>query len=209
MKRIEYTSVVEEVINAIIHGIGVIASVVGLIVLMIHAHNTGDPNRFWGLFVFGVTAVILYLSSTLFHSFMFTRASKVLKVFDYSAIALFIAGSYTPIALVTLKSNLGWLLLVGVWVLTIFGVLWRIFGVHKDEVSLALYLLTGWLVMIFIKPLMQNMSHTALMMLLVGGLAYTVGTIFLQWKKLTFNHGIWHLCVLTGSVCHFVMMMHM
>ena len=208
MTRVNYTSKAEEIFNAISHGIGAIAGIAGFIVLMFHAKNSGPPTRFWGLFIFGVTLILLYLTSTLFHSLTFTRAFKVFKILDYTAIAIFIAGSYTPIALVTLKNYSGWILLIGVWVLTIFGVLWRIFGVHKDTVSLVLYLLTGWLVVIFIKPLFHQLPLTALIMLFAGGLFYTVGTIFFQWRKLTFNHGIWHVCVMMGSICHFVMMMY-
>jgi hemolysin III len=207
MVRINQTSVGEEIFNAISHGVGALAGVVGLIFLMIRAHDHWQANRFWGLLVFGITLIFMYLMSTLYHSLIFTKAKKVFKILDYSAIALFIAGSYTPIALVGLKGNLGWILLIGVWALTITGILWRIFGRHKDKVSLGLYLLTGWLIMFFIKPLAQNLPHLALVMLIAGGVAYTVGTVFFQWKKLVFNHGIWHLLVLTGSICHFVVMM--
>ena len=207
MLRSNYTSVPEEIFNAISHGIGALASIIGFVVLIIHARMSGQPVKFWALVTFGITMIILYLSSTLFHSLMFTRAQKIFKTIDYSAIALFIAGCYTPIAVVTLKDNFGWLLLLGVWTLTIIGVFWRIFGVKKDEVSLILYLLTGWLVMIYIKPLAQHLSSTALLTLILGGLFYTIGTIFFQWKKLVFGHGIWHLCVLGGSVCHFIMML--
>ena len=208
MVRINYTSVNEEIFNAVSHGIGALAGIVGFVVLMLHVQRAGQPDRFWGFFIFGTTLIFLYLISTLFHSLMFTRASKVLELLDYSAIALFIAGSYTPIALITLKSNFGLYLLIGVWVLAIVSILWRIFGIQKDKVALILYLFTGWLIVVFIKPLTQQLPHSALLLLIIGGVSYTVGTIFFQWRKLTFNHGIWHIFVLVGSVCHFLTMLY-
>ncbi|MCX6732229.1 MAG: hemolysin III family protein [Candidatus Roizmanbacteria bacterium] len=203
------TSIPEEVFNSISHGVGALAGIVGFIFLMVHAHNTNNPYRFFGLLIFGVTLIILYLTSTLFHSLTFTKAYKVFKILDYSAIALFIAGSYTPIALVTLKNSYGLFLLIGVWVLTIIGVLWRIFGPNKENVSLILYLLTGWLLILFIKPLIQLLPPIALYLLFIGGASYTIGTIFFRFKIMPFNHGIWHLFVLGGSVCHFIMMMYL
>jgi len=181
--------------------------IAGFIILMIHVHNHWQAGRFWGMLVFGITLILMYLTSTLYHSLIFTRAKRVFKTLDYTAISLFIAGSYTPLALVTLKGGAGWLLLAGVWVLTITGVLWRIFGVYKDKVSLGIYLATGWLAIFFIKQITQQLSLLAVWMLFVGGISYTMGTVFFQWRKLRFNHGIWHIFVLVGSFCHFMVMM--
>ncbi len=197
----------EEIFNAVSHGAGALAGIAGLIILMIHVHNHWQTGRFWGLLVFGVTLILMYLMSTLYHSLIFTRAKKVFQILDYSAIAVFIAGSYTPIAVVTLKDNGGWWLLAGVWGLAIAGILWRLFGVYKEKVLLSLYLLTGWLIVMFIKPLSGRLSLTAMILIIMGGLAYTVGTVFFKWRKLKFNHGIWHLLVLGGSVCHFLAIM--
>ena len=184
MTRVNYTSVKEEIFNAISHGIGALAGIVGFIILMIHAHSIGDSNRFWGFLIFGITLILLYLTSTLFHSLTFTRAYKVFKILDYSAIALFTAGSYTPIALVTLRNNFGPFLLIGVWVLTVFGVLWRIFGKYKDQVSLILYLFTGWLLVLFIKPLSQQLSPLAFSLLFIGGIGpnrRNIGLFQMEW----------------------------
>ena len=208
MVRKNRTSVGEEIFNAISHGVGVLAGMVGLVVLLVRLQGNWNSLRFWGWLVFGVTLILMYLMSTLYHSLMFTRARRVFKWIDHTTIGLFIAGSYTPLALVTLRDNHGWLLLVGVWLLTIMGILWRIFGVYKDQVSLALYLISGWMAMLMIKPLVHHLPAVALYLMVIGGLSYTIGTIFYKWKSLAFSHGIWHMFVLVGSICHFFTMMY-
>ena len=206
MSRINDTSVGEEIFNAITHGVGALAGIIGFVFLIIHAYKSEDPYRFWGFLIFGVTLILLYLTSTLFHSLIFTRAKKVFKTLDYSAIALFIAGSYTPIALIPLRNYFGWALLVGVWLLALGSIVWRIFQAKREIISLVLYLLSGWLIIFFIKPLIQQVSPSTLILLVVGGLCYTIGTIFFRWKNLAYAHGIWHLFVLGGSMCHFMVM---
>ena len=207
MKRENDTSFIEEVFNALTHGLAAVAGIVGLVFLIVRGHALGGGYRLWSVVIFGVTLVLLYLASTLYHSLIFTRARHIFKKIDYTAIALFIAGTYTPIALIPLRTHHGWWLLGGIWALTIFGIIWRLFGVKKDAVSLALYLLTGWIMIVFIRPLSMQISQTALILLVLGGVSYTVGTIFYRWRRLAFNHMIWHLFVITGSVLHFLSIM--
>ena len=146
--------------------------------------------------------------STLLHSLSFTKALKVFKVLDHTAIFLFIAGTYTPFLLVTLQGTIGWSMLILVWSLTLIGIFLKVFFVHRFKViSTIAYILMGWIIIFAIKPLFQTMPPGGLTLLISGGLAYTLGTIFYSWKKLPFNHAIWHLFVLGGSACHFFSVM--
>ncbi len=207
MNRENYTSLIEEISNAITHGLGTIAGIVGLVFLILKALYQGGNYRFWSLLIFGTTLIFLYLASTLYHSLIFTKASKVFKKIDYIAISLFIAGTYTPIALIPMRHQHGPLLLSIIWILTIANITWQFVGKKKELVSLILYLITGWTMMLFIKPLSHEVSQTALIFLILGGVFYTIGTIFYRWNKLVFNHTIWHIFVILGTVCHFLTIM--
>ncbi len=192
----------EEVAGAITHGVGLVLSVVGLIVML--KISAGDPLRVTGGAVFGSTLVILYLSSTLYHSFSGPRMKSVLQIIDHSAIYLLIAGTYTPISLVTLHGPWGWSLLGVVWVMAMGGVIIKSVMRNNREhwISTALYLLMGWLVVIAAGPLIRSMPMGGLVLLVAGGLFYTGGVAFFAWKNLRYNHAIWHLFVLAGSTCH-------
>lgn len=192
----------EEVASAITHGVGLVLSIVGL-VIMLNA-SAGDPWRFAGGAIFGSTLVILYLSSTLYHSFSGPRTKSVLQVIDHSAIYLLIAGSYTPISLITLRGPWGWTLLCVVWSMAFAGVIIKaVMRNSRDHwISTALYLVMGWLVVFAAAPLMRSISPGGLALLVAGGLCYSGGVIFFVRKNLKYNHAIWHLFVLAGSVCH-------
>lgn len=181
----------------------------GLPVLLIFSAKSGHIEKIVGFSIFGATLILMYLTSSLFHSLSYTRAKNVFRILDHSSIFLFIAGTYTPFTLVTLKGSLGWILLTAVWVMAICGMLFKIFHIDKLKLSLVLYLSLGWMgVVVAAKPLVSYLPATGFTLLISGGILYTVGILFYIWKRLRFHHGVWHLCVLGGSVCHFAAMFY-
>ena len=165
-----------------------------------------DTYKLFAAAIFGTTLVLLYLSSTLYHALTSPRAKRVFQVIDHSCIYLLIAGSYTPLALVSLRGPWGWTILGVVWCLAVAGIVSKSFNRGKKDgrVSTLLYLAMGWLVVIAIKPILTNLHPGGIAWIVAGGLSYTLGTIFFAWEKLRFNHAIWHLFVLAGSLCHVV-----
>lgn len=195
----------EEIANAVTHGMGVIFSIVALVLLVMSATESGSTWNVTAVSVFGASMILLYLFSTLMHAIPHPRAKRVLQVFDHAGIYLLIAGSYTPFALVTLHGTLGWTLFGIVWGVAILGIVWKLFSTGKYMwVSNMTYLALGWICIIAIRPLYESLGHQGFMLLLAGGIAYSVGIVFYVWQKLPFNHAIWHLFVLAGSVFIFL-----
>ena len=196
----------EEIANAISHGIGALAALIGIPILISHCAKSGDLNTLISVFVFILTAFILYLTSTLYHSLPRNKAKPVFLILDNSAIFLLIAGTYTPFSLVVLKGSLGWLLFSLVWILACFGVTIKAIRLVKYPwISTTLYLAMGWLCLLVGKPLFTNLNSTSLTWLIAGGIAYTFGVVFFVLdEKVKYTHFIWHLFVLAGTVCHAV-----
>ncbi|MFZ5943097.1 MAG: PAQR family membrane homeostasis protein TrhA [Bacillota bacterium] len=195
----------EELFNSITHGIGALFSIAALVILVAYASIQGDPWRIVSFSIYGFTLFFLYLSSTLYHSVFHYRIKRILRIFDHSSIFLLIAGSYTPITLGLMRGVWGWVLFGLVWSLAIFGIILKIISLEKMKYfSLGLYILMGWLIVVAVKPMLAVAPAGLFMWLLAGGLIYTLGVIFYVWKKLPYNHGIWHLFVLGGSVTHFL-----
>ncbi len=197
-------SIGEEIANSITHGIGALLAIGGLATLVGFASLRGDAWHIVTSSIFGATLVLSYLTSTLYHSIPLEKTKRILRTLDHSAIFLLIAGTYTPFMLVNLRGPWGWAIFGAVWGIALTGIILKttIFGKIRF-VSTALYLLMGWIVIVAIKPLLAVMEQGGLQLLLCGGLAYTAGVIFYLWKKLPFNHAIWHLFVIAGSCCHF------
>ncbi|NOZ46695.1 MAG: hemolysin III family protein [Chlorobi bacterium] len=194
----------EEVFNSITHGIGVFLSIAALVLLIVKAVQSGDNWHIVSSVIYGSTLVLLYLASTLFHSFMFTSARNIFNILDHSAIYLLIAGTYTPFVLVSLRGPIGWTLFGIIWGLTAIGIVYKLFFLEKwRTLSTIIYIIMGWLIIFAIKPLLNSVPVGGLYWILAGGIFYTVGVIFYVWKKLYFSHVIWHLFVLAGSICHF------
>lgn len=194
----------EEFINVLSHGIGFLLSVAALSLMVVFASLDGDAWHIVGVSIFGSCLVILYLASTLFHWSVRPNLRKYLNVFDHSAIYLLIAGTYTPFLLVTLNGPWGWSLFGIIWGLAIAGVVFKLFFTGKyDKLSLMIYVLMGWLILIAIVPLIENLSTMGLVWLLIGGISYSIGAVFYLLNKLPFNHAIFHFWVLGGSICHF------
>lgn len=201
-------SLKEEIANSITHGLGVLFSIVTLTILLVYAIWDKNPISIVSFSIYGFCSICLYLASTLYHSFQKEKLKKILRIFDHSSIYLFIAGTYTPVTLLCLEGYWRVGILTAVWLIALFGIGFKIFTYKKFDkhnlLSLLLYLLMGWLVVIAIKPMLEMIPLGFLMWLLAGGLFYTVGTIFYVIKRIPFNHAIWHLFVLGGSVMHFL-----
>jgi hemolysin III len=201
----EYT-MLEEVANAVTHGIGALLSIAGLIALVMLAAVGGEVRDVVCLGLYGATLVLLYLVSTLYHCAPPGRIKRVLRLCDHAAIFLLIAGTYTPYTLLVLGGFWGWLLFGVVWSVAAFGVVFKVLCLHRGyaRLSVALYLGLGWIGVIAVGPIIEAMDGTGVMLLAVGGLAYTGGVAFYAWRSLPYNHAVWHLFVLTGSLCHFL-----
>ena len=194
----------EEIANSITHGVGLILSIAGLGVLIAFASRLGNAWHVVSCTIFATTLILQYTFSTLYHSIQLPRAKSVMRVLDHSAIFLLIAGSYTPFMLVNLRGTWGWTLFGIVWALALFGVLFQISLLRRWQgISLALYIGMGWVVVVAIKPMLGAVAPGGLILLLLGGLAYTSGVGFYLWKSLRYNHAIWHGFVLAGSILHY------
>ncbi|MCB9283148.1 MAG: hemolysin III family protein [Lewinellaceae bacterium] len=197
--------VLEERVNTITHGIGAGLSITALVLLLATCRDCG-AIRMVSFSVYGASLVLLYLASAIYHGVMAEKLKEVFARIDHSAIYLLIAGTYTPFTLLTLKGPWGWTLFGVIWGLAIIGVAYKLFF-YQDKyraISAVLYIGMGWLAIFAIKPLIQNLPTGGLIWLFAGGLSYSFGVIFYLWEKLPFNHGIWHLFVLGGSICHFI-----
>lgn len=195
----------EEIANAITHGIGWAGSIAALIALVAMALRRGSALHVTSVTVYGLTMVLLYAASTLYHGLTDPRAKRVFKVIDHSSIYLLIAGSYTPYTLITLKGPWGWSLFALVWVLAIVGVLLETLPVEPPKwVPMVIYLGMGWLVVVAIKPLLGSLPEGGLALLTAGGLAYTGGVAFYALKRVRYMHTVWHVFVLAGSLLQFL-----
>lgn len=194
----------EETLNAWTHGLGALLSLVGLAVLVFMASRHGDVWHIVSCSTYGVTLVLLFSSSTLYHSFRSERVKHIFRIIDHASIYLLIAGTYTPFVLVNLRGKWGWSFFGVVWGLALAGIVFQIFFVSRFRVLQTLiYLAMGWLAVIALKPLLTRVPLPGLVWLLAGGLSYTVGALFYLWKKLPFHHAVWHIFVLAGGVCHY------
>jgi hemolysin III len=190
--------------NSITHLLGSVLALIGFIFLVVRAALAGDPWKIVSFSIFGAMLVVLYTSSTLYHSIQ-GSSKKIFQKFDHSAIYLLIAGSYTPFTLVTLRGAWGWSLFGVVWGLAVIGILQDLlFAKRKSILSVVIYLLMGWIAMIAFRPLSLALPGAGMTWLVTGGLFYTVGIVFYALdKKFAHSHGIWHIFVLAGSICHY------
>ncbi|WP_202080101.1 PAQR family membrane homeostasis protein TrhA [Caldalkalibacillus salinus] len=199
----EYT-LKEEIVNAITHGIGFLLSIAALVFLVIYAAKDGTAWHVVTFSIYGATMIFLYLSSTLVHSFPRGKVKDIFEVFDHSAIYLFIAGTYTPFTLIVIDGPLGWTLLGIVWSIAIVGIIFKSFFVKKFLfLSTVLYLVMGWLVVTAWGPLTSTLPPAGIALLVIGGVAYTIGSIFYVWRGFPYHHAVWHLFVIGGSAAHF------
>ena len=197
-------SLAEEIANSITHGLGALLSVAGLTLLVTFAVQQQDIWRIVSFSIYGASMIILFMASTLYHSFQNPAVKKVFKTLDHCSIFLLIAGTYTPFLLVSMRGTVGWILFGLIWGLAALGITLKIvLGPKYQKLSVATYLLMGWMIVFASKELVVSLSIDGIYWLVAGGLSYTVGVVFYLWKKLPFNHAIWHMFVLAGSMCHF------
>ncbi|NLZ92510.1 MAG: hemolysin III family protein [Firmicutes bacterium] len=205
MVKIRELTKEEELVNTISHGIGVCLAIPALVVLIIYANRYGNMWHRLSFTIFGVSQVFLYIASTLYHGFPKGKAKKVLKIIDHACIYLLIAGSYTPITLITLRESIGIHILGIIWTVAILGIIYKIFYINKHIVfSTLLYVAMGFFILVAIKPIIAGMNSTGFKFLVAGGFFYSVGTIFFALQQIKYNHAIWHFFVLAGSACHFI-----
>ncbi len=198
-------SLAEEITHSVTHGVGAALSLVGLILLVVRAAQRGDAVQVVSFSIYGVTLVLLYLASTLYHAFRRPRLKRLFKIFDHAAIYLLIAGTYTPFLLVGLRGAWGWTLLVIIWGLALLGVSFKALFIERFQIpSVILYILMGWLSVVFLKDLAANIPLGGLIWLAAGGVLYTVGVIFYALQKIPYMHVVWHFFVLGGSLCHYL-----
>lgn len=201
--RVAHYSDGEELASSLIHGVGIVLSIVGLATLAAFAARAGDPRHLASVCVYGATLILLYTASTLYHSVPGERVKPVLRLLDHAAIFLLIAGTYTPLTLITLHGAWGWSLFAIVWTLAFAGIALELRRVRHRGVMAALYVGMGWVGVVAIKPLMASLPAGGLWLLFGGGIAYTLGVPFYLWKRLPYNHALWHAFVLLGSVLQF------
>ncbi len=197
----------DEILNSITHGIGVLLSIAGLVLLLIFAATTGygDAWKFVSFSIYGASLIVLFTASTLYHGIQNKRIKKFLNNFDHAAIFVLIAGTYTPFTLVSLRGPWGWSIFGVVWGLAIAGVVFKLFF-YTDRLrmlSAVIYLMMGWIILVAIRPLIQEVPVGGLYWLLAGALFYSLGIVFYIRRKNRFNHVIWHLFVLAGAISHF------
>ncbi len=194
----------EEIMNAVTHGIGIALSIAGLVILVVFAALYGDAWKVVASSIYGASMIVLYTASTLYHSFSKTKAAKKLNMFDHISIYYLIAGSYTPFMLVNLRGAWGWSIFGVIWACAITGTILKIiYGNNFRKISTIIYLAMGWMILIAIYPFVKNVELGGVILLAAGGLSYSFGVIFYKWKSLPFNHAIWHLFVLAGTVLQF------
>ena len=195
----------EDFLNVLSHGFGLVLSLIAFPFLILKALNY---NGFWkpiSFIIYGFSLILLYAASTFYHAAKKPKLRRKLNIFDHAAIYILIAGGYSPFCLVVLNTSLGWYVFLFVWIFALVGVVLKLFFTGKyDKISTAMYLLMGWQVVFFAKPLAKSLSETSLNLLILGGILYTLGALLYSIKKLPYNHAIFHVFVLLGSLSHFV-----
>lgn len=194
----------EEIFNSITHGVGTLLSIAALVILVVYANREGNAWHVVSFSIFGSSMVLLYLSSTLYHSFTNEKIKNLFVRFDHAAIFMLIAGTYTPFVLTSIRGALGWTLFGIIWGLAIKGIVIRcIYLTRFRKLMVGIYLAMGWMFLMAIGPIVKNLPASSIAFLFIGGGCYSLGVIFYAWRNLKYGHGIWHLFVLAGSIMHF------
>ncbi len=198
----------EELASALTHGLGATAALAGGAVLITLAALFGDGWQLGASIVFGITLLLLYVASTLYHAIQHPIVKGRLQVFDHCAIYLLIAGTYTPFTLIGLRGPVGWTLFGVIWALAVIGVIFKLFYTGRfKRLSTLVYIAMGWLVIVAAKPVMAALDAWTFGWLIAGGVFYTLGTVFYHRPEMKFSHAIWHVFVILGSVCHYISVM--
>lgn len=189
-----------EVLNAVTHGIGVLLSIAGLVLLLMKGSQNGSTIEMISYIIYGASLILLYLCSTLYHSLSFTRVRRLFKIFDHSSIYVLIAGTYTPYCLVTIGGTLGWVMFGIIWSIAIAGIIFKSVAIDKlPNVSTVIYIAMGLLCLVTFNPLYEGLGAQGLSLLVAGGAAYIIGTIFYSLRNVKYMHVVWHLFVMLGT----------
>ncbi|MCB1044628.1 MAG: hemolysin III family protein [Acidobacteria bacterium] len=208
MGAVQKETLGEEIANSVIHGLGIVLSIAGLGVLTAFASLNGNAWHIVSCSIFSTTLILLYTASTLYHAITHPVAKRVLRTLDHAAIYLLIAGTYTPLALGPLRQHGGWIMFGVIWACAVCGIAVKsVIGARNSKFSTVLYVVMGWAGVAAIFPLYKTVGTGGLVWMFAGGLAYTLGVFFYVWRRLRFNHAIWHSFVLLGSVLHFFMIL--
>lgn len=195
----------EQIVDTLTHGAGFLLAIAALVFLTLRAAGSADPLRIVACVIFGVSLVLLYGASTLYHALHHTAARRVFQRMDHISIFFLIAGTYTPFCLILLPAAWGWSLFGVVWGIAIVGAALKAWiGERYELLWVGLYVAMGWIVVVGLKPLLASTPPGGLALLVAGGVAYTAGVLFFVWERLPYNHGVWHLFVMVGSVLHFI-----
>ena len=201
-------SLLEKKLNFITHGIGLVLSVIGLFYLVEKSILYPKSFNLISSLVYGISLILMYSSSTIYHYYIDSKYSRVLQKIDHISIYILIAGSYTPGLLLKLKYSLGFEILIIIWLLGFIGIIHKIFFFnYLKKASLIIYLFMGWLIVIDFNAVLESFSSNSIFFMVLGGILYTIGTFFYSLDKLKYNHVIWHLFVLGGSACHYILIM--
>ncbi|GAA3974122.1 PAQR family membrane homeostasis protein TrhA [Allohahella marinimesophila] len=204
-KGVRAQSKVEEIINAVTHGLGAFVSVAAITILIVLASQERDAWAIVAVSIYGASLFLLYLASMLYHGVDHPRAKYLLNQFDHCAIYLLIAGTYTPFLLVNMRSTTGWVVFAILWTLALTGIYFKLKSPGKrHKVHLVNYIVMGWMGLIVAPQLMMSLPPVALDLIIAGGIVYTVGIIFYLLDRVPYAHSIWHLFVLGGSTCHYI-----
>lgn len=195
----------EEFLNVLTHGLGLVLGIIAFPFLVIKSF---DYTGFWkpvSLIIYGLSIIILYAASTFYHAAKEPKLRRKLNIFDHAAIYVLIAGTYTPFTLIILDGRTGWIIFIFTWIFALIGIVLKLFFTGRfDKLSTIMYVLMGWQVVFAIKPLMNNLSSDGLLWLFIGGISYTIGAVLYSIRKLPYNHAIFHVFVLFGSISHFI-----
>jgi hemolysin III len=205
-KEIHFYTPAEERLNVVSHGIGLVLSIFGTILLVVKSCLLGTVWHIVSFSIYGVSMILLYTASTVYHASKEPELRKRLNVFDHASIYVLIAGTYTPFTLVTMHGPWGWSIFGVVWGIAIAGIILKLFFTGRFNLASTIaYVVMGWIVVIAFKPMIANTPAIGLFWLLAGGLFYTSGAVLYMFKKMPYNHATFHFFVLAGTICHFIM----
>ncbi len=201
-KAVKRYTVGEEIFNAVTHGVGAALGIAGTVILLVYSD---DAWKAVSSAIYGGSMILLFLMSCLYHAIAAPRAKKVFRVFDHTSIFLLIAGTYTPFTLITLRGWVGWTLFGIVWACAVVGIVLNSISIERfRRFSQICYIASGWCIVIAFVPLWRSLALPGIVLLLAGGVAYTVGVFFYRDKKRRYVHSVWHLFVLAGAVLHYL-----
>lgn len=202
--KVGFYSFKEELVNSVTHGVGTVLAAIGMVALVVLALLYGDGWRVLSFTIYGGSLVFLYLASTLYHGVRRPRLKRIFRLLDHTAVYIFIAGTYTPFLMVSLRGPVGWTFLAIVWGMALLGIAFKTLFIGRYEKWATLgYLGMGWMCLLAFRQMMAALPPWGLAGIIGGGLLYTAGVIFFAWERIPYNHAIWHLFVLGGSTVHF------